>query len=274
MQQNSRIPVLILAGGQGTRLSEETILKPKPMVEIGDIPILVHIMRWYYSFGFNDFIICAGYKSWDIKNYFLNYSFRQNHLEIDNRDSFESTPRISGKPLNQEAWRVRVLDTGAESLTGARVAKALDLLSQTEEFSDFALTYGDGLGDIDLKSELEFHKKHSRIGTVLGVRPVGRFGVLEVKSDGKVTRFLEKPETLETKEELINGGFFFFRKDFRKYLTTDSHCSVEREPLSKLAKDSELMIYKHQGFWHPMDTLRDKSYLQELWLSKKAPWAV
>lgn len=269
------VPIFILAGGLGTRLSEETHLKPKPMVEIGDLPILVHIMRWYYSFGFNDFVICGGYKLWEIKSYFLSYDYRQNHLMIDHRVDHRidsgSSPIVFGESQDQENWRVRVIDTGVECMTGGRVARALEILSKTDHFENFAVTYGDGLSDVDLKQELEFHLAHKKTGTVLGVHPIARFGELAVNSDGKVSGFLEKPQS---KLDLINGGFFFFKREFSKYLSTAPECVLERVPLSTLAEDSELMVHKHSGFWQPMDTLRDKNHLQQLWDSGKAPWRV
>jgi glucose-1-phosphate cytidylyltransferase len=263
-----KIPVFILAGGLGTRLSEETQLKPKPMVEIGDIPILVHIMRYYYSFGFNDFVVCAGYRSWEIKQYFLNYEFRKSHLEIDHRVSTDQKPVGVGPNEAQERWRVRVIDTGVDTMTGGRIARALDAVTELEPFSHFALTYGDGVSDVNLDEELAFHFKHGKIGTVLGVHPTARFGELEVSSN-KVNSFEEKPQS---KQGLINGGFFFLKREFRKYLGNDDAMILEKSPLSTLAKDGELMMYQHPGFWQPMDTLRDRNMLQGLWESGKAPW--
>jgi len=271
LENRKNTPVFILAGGLGTRISEETHLKPKPMIEIGETPILLHLMRWYYSFGFNDFVICAGYRSWEIKNFFLNYEFRLNHLVIDHRASANLSPGILGANTEQEKWRVRVIDTGLETMTGGRLARALDEISQHESFSDFALTYGDGLSDVDLGKEYEFHRAHGCIGTVLGVPPVARFGELDLTSDSRVVGFLEKPEN---RQGLINGGFFFFKSDFRKYLDTKMSCVLERDPLSDLAKDKQLMMFKQNGFWMPMDTLRDKILLQQLWDSGKAPWAI
>lgn len=266
-----KIPVFILAGGLGTRLSEETTLKPKPMVEIGEYPILIHIMRWYYSQGFDDFVICAGYRSWEIKNYFLNYEFRSNHLVIDHRQSGTTAPRSFGENQAQEKWRVRVIDTGLECMTGARVARAFDQIRGEDSFETFAVTYGDGVGDIDLRSELSFHEKHGRVGTVLGVRPSARFGELDTDVAGQVKKFSEKPQSTQG---LINGGFFFFQKSFRDYLSTDPSCILEKAPLSGLAEDGELMMYPHEGFWQPMDTLRDKTQLEALWNSGQAPWKV
>lgn len=269
MQNVTNTPVFILAGGLGTRLSEETQLKPKPMVEIGEKPILLHIMKSYYAQGFRDFVICAGYRSWMIKEFFLNYEYQCNHLEIDHREDTRRAPQILGKNSTQEKWRVRVIDTGLNAMTGARVARAFDVAQTQEPFENFALTYGDGLSDVDLNKEYAFHIENKKIGTVLGVRPVARFGELEIKDSNLVQGFLEKPES---KQGRINGGFFFFKKDFRKYLSAEDSCILERVPLEKLAADKQLCMYQHDGFWHPMDTLRDKMLLNDLWESGKAPW--
>lgn len=271
MKTQINIPVFILAGGLGTRLSEETHLKPKPMVEIGSDPILLHIMRWYYSHGFNDFVICAGYRANDIKDFFLNYEFRQNHLQIDHRESPNKPPQAFGQSQAQEKWRVRVIDTGDDTMTGGRVARAFDLVNQQEKIETFAVTYGDGVSDVDLRKELEFHREHRRMGTVLGVPPLARFGELNVAADQTVTGFLEKPES---SVNTINGGFFFFQSSFRNYLDTSKDCILERVPLETLAKDGQLKVFQHRGFWQPMDTLRDKVLLQKLWDTGKAPWSV
>ena len=247
-----QIPVFILAGGLGTRISEESTLRPKPMIEIGDLPILLHIMRSYYAHGFKDFVICAGYKSWEIKKFFLTYEYRCNSLEIDHRDSLRTPAQPFGKSSTQESWRVRIIDTGAGSMTGARIAKAYD-----------------GLCDVDLSKEFEFHLKHKKLATVLAVKPVARFGELDIDKDALVEGFLEKPQF---RQSSINGGYFFFDSSFRNYLSTDPQCVLEKEPLEKLANDKQLMGYHHEGFWHPMDTLRDKTYLQSLWDSGQAPW--
>jgi glucose-1-phosphate cytidylyltransferase len=267
--KTSAIPVFILAGGLGTRLSEETSLKPKPMVEIGDIPILVHVMRWYYSFGFNDFVICAGYKSWEIKDYFLNYKYRQNHLEIDHRTNANAEPKNLGTNLGQEKWRVSVIDTGLETMTGGRIARAFDIMSKTNTIENFAVTYGDGVANVDLVKELDFHLAHKKLGTMLGVPPISRFGEIEVGPNCEVKRFVEKPEGNKSP---INGGFFFFNNKFRNYLSLDSETILEKAPLEKLAKDNELVVFEHKGFWQCMDTLRDKIYLQDIWDKGKAPW--
>jgi glucose-1-phosphate cytidylyltransferase len=265
-----RVPVLILAGGLGTRISEETHMKPKPLIEIGGIPILLHIMRSYYAQGFDDFVILAGYRSWDIKELFLNYECRMNHLTIDHRSSQHQPAAVFGSNQNQEKWRVRIIDTGLNTQTGGRVARALDVLADCgDEFEDFAVTYGDGLCDVNLNTELIFHKEHRRVGTILGVPPLARFGELDFDDGKRVKRFLEKPRI---QSSLINGGFFFFNKGFREYLSADESCILERKPLEDLARSEQLVMYEHRGFWHCMDTLRDKLYLQELWDSGQPPW--
>ncbi len=265
----SNVPVFILAGGMGTRLSEETIAKPKPMVEIGHLPILIHIMRRFYAFGFDDFVICAGYRSWDIKQYFLTYEARVNHMELDHRRSISQPYGVFGKNEEQERWRIRILDTGDNVMTGARVARAFDEIDRAEPIDNFALTYGDGLSDVNLAKELNYHLEHGRTGTVLGVRPQARFGELELNTEGSVTSFSEKPQGTEG---IINGGFFFFNRGFRKYLSPEPECILERQPLADLAKAGELKVYNHDGFWQPMDTLRDKNLLESLWEAGKAPW--
>ncbi len=265
------VPVFILAGGLGTRISEETTLRPKPMIEIGETPVLVHLMRWYYAHGFNDFVILGGYKSWEIKNYFLEYQFRQNHIVIDHRVAGQRDSCF-GKNLTQERWRVRVVDTGVECMTGARVARGLDAIAQEwsdEQFTDFALTYGDGLCDVDLGRELHWHREHGKVGTVLAVRPSPRFGELDIGPGGSVRSFLEKPQS---RHGSINGGFFLFKRKFRQLLSDDAACVLEQEPLARLATQGELVAFPHDGFWQPMDTLRDKIYLQKLWDEGKAPW--
>ena len=269
MSKLNEVPVFILAGGLGTRLSEETTLKPKPMVEIGGLPILIHIMRWYYSFGFNDFVICAGYKSWDIKDYFLNYSFRRNHLSIDHRQNTFAPALAEDAGDANEKWRVRVLETGHEAMTGDRLARAFDIVSAEQNIENFAVTYGDGLCDVDLKREFDFHLNHGRVGTLLGVHQASRFGEMDVAADGRVTQFSEKPEAAKG---VINGGFFLFRRDFRRYLQTSGACTMERAPLQNLTRDDQLSVFEHQGFWACMDTLRDKTQLESVWEKGRAPW--
>lgn len=267
----SSVPVFILAGGLGTRLSEETSARPKPMIEIGGIPILVHIMRYYYSFGFNDFVICAGYLSSIIKDYFTKYELLSNHIEIDHRTDPDQKFRVFGHSAQQERWRVRVIETGSEAMTGARVARALDVVAGTvgADFSTFALTYGDGLTNADLVEELRFHKNHGKIGTVLGAKPLARFGELDLKSDGAVAGFVEKPES---RHSYVSAGFFFFERRFREYLSSGSDCVLEKQPLERLAHDNQLMMWPNRDFWQCMDHLRDKVYLQELWESNNCPW--
>ena len=267
----SNTPVFILAGGLGTRLSEETGTKPKPMVEVGEIPILIHIMRSYYRHGFNDFVICAGYRSWEIKKFFLNYEFRMNHLGIDHRTDLTQSPTALGRSSAQEKWRVRVVDTGVDCMTGGRLARAFDAIARDQAFTDFALTYGDGLSDVDLAKEFDFHHTHQKMGTVLGVNMQARFGILDVVDDMQVAGFLEKPDD---RQDVISGGFFFFKRDFRRFLSNDIECVLERQPLEMLAAHGELMSFRHTGFWHPMDTLRDKTYLEKLWASGSAPWLI
>lgn len=270
MQELARnIPVFILAGGLGSRIMEESHLRPKPMIEIGNLPILIHLMRYYYSFGFDDFVICAGYRSWEIKNYFLSYEFRANDVELDHRKDPGAAPISLTQSPHQEKWRVRVVDTGEDCMTGGRVARALDRIDPEGKIENFALTYGDGLSDVNLQEELVFHLEHSRMATVLGVNPVARFGELDVDGEGFVRRFHEKPENSQA---FINGGFLFLKRHAREYLSTDSACILEREPLSRLAADGQLKMLRHKGFWHPMDTLRDRQYLQGLWDSGRPPW--
>lgn len=264
----AKVPVFILAGGLGTRISEESQFRPKPMIEVGGDPILLHIMRSYYRFGFNDFVICAGYRSWEIKQYFLTYGFRKTHIEIDHRSDASAPARPFGAAQSQENWRVRVIDTGVDCMTGARIARAFDTLKD-EAFDQFAVTYGDGVSDVDLTQELESHLKTGFVGTVLGVHPSARFGELTVDANQRVLDFSEKPQS---RSDLINGGFFFFKRKFREYLSTDEGCILERAPLNKLAKDGQLAMYPHKGFWQPMDTLRDKNHLEALVAEKKAPW--
>jgi glucose-1-phosphate cytidylyltransferase len=267
----SQVPVFILAGGLGTRLSEETQFKPKPMVEIGDQPILLHLMRSYYRQGFNDFVICAGYRAWEIKSFFLNYEFRDRHIEVDHREDQDRPARPWGPTTHQEKWRVRVIDTGLNTMTGGRIARAMDAISASTPFETCAVTYGDGLTDANLLKELTFHKEHGKIGTVLAVHPMARFGELETTTDGTVIQFSEKPQATQGR---INGGFFFFQKAFREYLSADESCILERTPLVRLSQDKQLKTFPHDGFWQPMDTLRDKTQLDALWSSGKAPWTL
>ena len=251
--------VIILAGGFGTRLSEETVLRPKPMVEIGGKPILWHIMKIYSHYGFKDFIICLGYKGHIIKEYFANYFLRMSDVTINLQ-----TNEIQVHKNTSEDWKVTLVDTGLYTMTGGRIKRVAEHIKGT-----FMLTYGDGVADINLYKLLEFHKSHGKIGTVTAVRPTGRFGALYME-DKLVKRFTEKPQE---GEGWINGGFFVFEREFLKYIEGDDSV-LEQEPLENLAKDGHLMAYKHYGFWQCMDTLREKNYLEELWQTGKAPWKV
>lgn len=264
--KTSEVPVIFLAGGLGTRMSEVTSLKPKPMVEIGGRPILWHLILYYSSFGFKNFIICAGYKSHVIKEYF------ENLLYIDSSVSFDYSEGISKRVFNinplYKDIKITVLDTGLESMTGSRVHQALDYLRLNEN-DTFALTYGDGLTDANLTDVYEEFKRQKKMGLVLGVHPKARFGLLDITNDGTVTNFSEKPQT---KTDFINGGFFFFKASFKNYLSRSIDCVLEQTPLEKLAKDDSLACFRHEGFWQCIDTLKDKNFVHSLWESNEAPW--
>lgn len=267
----ANVPVFILAGGFGTRLSEESQNKPKPMIEVGGIPIIVHIMRRYYSYGFNDFVICAGYRAATLKEFFVNYGITANHVDIDHRTDIHAPHSVFGTNLKQERWRVRIVDTGLNTMTGARIVRAAAEigLSQDDTIDHFAVTYGDGLSDVPLDDEFDFHVKHGKIGTLLSVPTVSRFGELRLSQDGVVEEFIEKPAR---DSSMINGGFFYFKKKFLEYLSQDEQCILERRPLYQLTEHRELVAYPYSGFWHCMDTLRDKMALDSLWDSGNAPW--
>jgi glucose-1-phosphate cytidylyltransferase len=260
----AQVPVFILCGGLGTRIKEETDFKPKPMVPIGNHPILWHIMHLYHRHGFRKFILCAGFKSEVIKEYFLNYASLNSDFTVDLKKNHLTVHSID----HGEDWEVTVAYTGEQSMTGARIAIAAEkYLGNTEHA---AVTYGDGLTNANLRHEFEFHLSHGKIGTLLGVNPPSRFGEILLQ-ENDVMEFSEKPEF---KENWINGGFFFFKRDFfKKYLSKDPECILERTPLVKLAEDGQLSLYKHRGFWACMDTQRDRDHLQQLWSSGQAPWA-
>ena len=250
---------VILAGGLGTRISEETIIKPKPMIEIGGKPILWHIMKIYSFHGINDFIICCGYKGYVIKEYFANYFLHQSDITFD-----MSKNEMKIHQERVEPWKVTLIDTGEQTMTGGRIKRIKDYLDNGE---DFCLTYGDGLANIDITKLIAFHKNHNKLATLSAIYPPGRFGALDIK-ENQVTSFSEKPRG---DGAFINGGFFVLNSKALDYIQ-DDNTIWEQEPLKKLATDGELMSFKHEDFWQPMDTLRDKHLLEELWESEKAPW--
>lgn len=252
--------VVILAGGFGTRLSEETDIKPKPMVEIGEKPILWHIMKVYSHYGFNDFVICLGYKGYIIKEYFANYFIHESDLTIDIKKNSIEVHDSSAEP-----WKITLVNTGQETMTGGRIKRIQRYIND----EPFMLTYGDGVGNINIKDLLKFHENHGKYATLTSVQPLGRFGALDIK-DGKVLNFQEKPKG---DGSWINSGFFVLEPQIFDYIEGDD-TYWERDPLENLAKDNQLRAYAHDGFWKPMDTLRDKMELEELWKSGKASWRI
>lgn len=252
---------VILAGGLGTRIAEESDTKPKPMVEVGGRPLLWHIMKIYAHHGVKDFVICLGYKGYVIKEFFFNYYRHMSDMRIDLRNG--DTQILDSQA---EDWRITLVDTGAETMTGGRLKRAAKYLDN----ETFCLTYGDGLSDVNIAQEIEFHRKHGKVATVLAVQPPGRFGVLNLAVDQQVTSFEEKPS-----DEIgwINGGFFVLEPAAIDYVADDA-TSWERAPLMNLARDGQLMAWQHHGFWQPCDTLRDKRELEQLWHAGRAPWHV
>jgi glucose-1-phosphate cytidylyltransferase len=253
---------VILAGGYGTRISEETSIKPKPMIEIGGKPILWHILKIYSYHGVNDFVICCGYKGYLIKEYFANYFLHQSDVTFD-----MSKNKMIVHDERAEPWNVTLVDTGENSMTGGRI-KHIKKYVQDDEM--FCLTYGDGLSDLNISNAIKFHKDHGKHATLTSVFAPGRFGMLDIDSDGNVNKFIEKPKGDGSK---INGGFFVLSPKVIDLIDSND-CVWEREPLEKLASIGELMAYNHEGFWHPMDTLRDKLYLEDLYSSKDCPWKI
>ncbi len=256
------VKVVILAGGYGTRISEESYIKPKPMIEIGERPILWHIMKIYSHYGFNDFVICLGYKGYYIKEYFDHYFLHESDVTFD----FRNQKELLVHNHSAEPWRVTLVDTGKDTMTGGRVKRIKPYVDN----ETFMLTYGDGLANIDIRELVAFHKAHGKIATVTTNQPAGRFGALDLTQGNQVKGFQEKPRG---DGAWINAGFFVMEPKVFDYLIDDM-IPLEKEPLEKIAGDGELMAFKHFGFWQPMDTLRDKNQLEELWKKGKAPWKV
>lgn len=256
---SSVLPVVLLAGGLGTRMREETEYKPKPMVEVGGRPVIWHIMKNFSGFNLNDFIVCTGYKGHIIKEYFLNY-LALNHdfrVTLNHKDNFAILDEN-----RSENWSVTVADTGETTMTGGRVNKVKKYIGNNR----FIVTYGDGLADVDIEKLVHFHKSHGKIATVTTVKPLSRFGVMDIDSDGTVIQFREKPQV----DDWINIGFFVFEPQIFDYL--DDYCVLEHQPLSALARDQQLMAFQHDGFWQPMDTFRESLLLNGLWDTQEAPW--
>ena len=252
------IKVCILAGGRGSRLIEETERKPKPMVEIGGMPILWHIMKIYGVANFKEFVLALGYKGEVIKNYFLNYHYQKNNFSMKLRSG-----KINVHAKNQENWNIHLIDTGLNTGTGGRLKK----LSSWFKYGTFMMTYGDGVSNVDIRQLIKFHRKHKKLATVMAVRPPARFGGLEFNGD-TVTRFIEKPQI---GEGWINGGFFILEPEVFDFIDGDE-TMWEREPLERLAKEKQLVAFRHHDFWQCMDTLRDVHYLEQLWNANEAPW--
>lgn len=253
--------VVILAGGLGTRISEETLLRPKPMIEIGGKPILWHIMKIYSSHGINDFIICLGYKGYMIKEYFANYFLHTSDVTFDIKNN-----RTEIHQNNAEPWRITLVETGEKTMTGGRLKQVARYLDN----NDFCFTYGDGVADIDIGKLIAYHQKNETLATLTAVQPSGRFGALELTTHGQVKSFNEK---IKGDGGWVNGGFFILSPKIIHYID-DNDVIWEKGPLETLAREGQLSAYPHNGFWHAMDTLRDKEHLESLWSSGKAPWAV
>lgn len=255
------MPVVILCGGQGTRLREETESKPKPMVEIGDFPILWHILKHYGQHGVHRFVLCLGYKGWVIKQFFLRYHEMRRDFQVAMKG--DPVPTFLNS-VGEEDWQVTCAETGAETGTGARLSRVRRYL----DTETFFFTYGDAVGTVDLDALLDFHYRQGRIATVTGVHPTSRYGEMRV-ANGKVVEFNEKPTVAEG---VVSGGFFVFQREVFDYLSDEPSVFLELEPLQRLARDGQLSVYAHEGFWHPMDTYRDYLHLNQLWKSGQAPW--
>jgi len=256
------VKVVILAGGYGTRISEETDIKPKPMVTIGGKPILWHIMKIYSSYGFNDFIILLGYKGYFIKEYFANYFLHQSDITINMQ-----TNEMEVHNNTSEPWKVTLVDTGLDTMTGGRIKRAQQYIGN----ETFLLTYGDGVSNVDIAKSIAFHHTNKKAITVTAIQPEARFGNLDIDETMRVNKFVEKPKT---EAGWINGGFFVCEPEIFNYLSEDESCIFEQEPLKKLATDGKMSAYKHLGFWQPMDTLRDNQKLNQMWKEKRAPWKI
>jgi glucose-1-phosphate cytidylyltransferase len=252
---------VILAGGLGTRISEETNLKPKPMVEIGGLPILWHVMKIYSAFGINDFVICVGYKGYVIKEYFANYFLHRSDITFDMKHN-----RMEVHEKHAEPWRVTIIDTGEKTMTGGRLRRVREYVGD----GSFCFTYGDGVANIDISLLLAFHKRQKTRATLTGVQPPGRFGALDISGDQKISTFKEKPMG---DGSWVNGGFFVLEPDVFELLRGDDDI-WEKGPLESLANSGQLSVYKHSGFWQPMDTLRDRILLETLWTEGRAPWRI